>query len=83
MLVPLRDATHSLKIGGDTVYLFAFPPEALTGIILGAHVTVTFEASVRNLLNDRPELRHVHLSRALLDFDTRSVKLQWPAAITE
>ena len=78
MLVPLRDATRSLKIGEDTVHLFAFPPEALKGIILGAHTTATLEASVRNLLNDRPELRHVHLSRALLDFDTRSVKVQWP-----
>lgn len=78
MLVPLRDATRSLKIGGDTVHLFAFPPEALRGIILGAHATATLEASVRNLLNGRPELRHVHLSRALLDFDARSVKVQWP-----
>jgi hypothetical protein len=77
MLVPLRDATRSVKFGGDTVYLFAFPPEALKDIILGAHATATLEASVRNLLNDRPELRHIHLSRALLDFDTRSVKVQW------
>jgi len=78
MLVPLRDATRSLKISVDTVHLFAFPPEALRGIILGAHATPTIEASIRNLLNDRPHLRHVHLSRALLDFDTRSVKVQWP-----
>jgi len=78
MLVPLRDATRSLKIGEDTVHLFAFPAETLKGIVLGAHATATLEASVRNLLNDCPELRHVHLSRALLDFDTRSVKVQWP-----
>jgi|SRR5215213_2583841 len=78
MLVPLRDATRSLKVGGDTVHLFAFPPEALRGIILGAHATVTLEDSVRNLLNARLELRHVHLSRALLDFGERSVKVQWP-----
>lgn len=77
MLVPLRDATRSLKIGGDMVYLFAFPPNALRGIILGAHATPAMEASVQNLLKARPELRHVHLSRALLDFDTRSVKVQW------
>jgi hypothetical protein len=78
MLVPLRDAARSLKIGGDTVHLFAFPPEALRGIILGAHATATLEASVRNLLDDRLEFRHVHLSRALLDFDTRSVNVRWP-----
>ncbi len=78
MLVPLRDAKRSLKFGGDKVYLFAFPPEALKAIMLGAHSTASLEASVRNLLNDRPELRHIHLSRALLDFDTRSLKVQWP-----
>jgi hypothetical protein len=77
MLVPLRDAKRSLKIGEDTIHLFAFPPEALRGIILGAHATATLEASVRNLLNDRPVLRHIHLSRALLDFDTRTVKVGW------
>ena len=75
LLAPLRDATRSLKMGGDTVHLFAFPPEALKGIILGAHATASLEASVQNLLNDRPEFRHIHLSRALLDFDTRSVNV--------
>jgi hypothetical protein len=78
MLAPLRDATRSLKVGGDTVHLFAFPPDALKGIILGANATPILEAAVRNLLNGRPELRHVHLSRALLDFEARSVKVQWP-----
>ena len=78
MLVPLRDATRSLKFGGDTVHLFAFPPEALRGIILGAYATPAVEASIRNLLNDRSELRHVRLSRAVLDFTARSVNVQWP-----
>lgn len=78
MLVPLKDATRSLPVGGDTVHLFAFPPEALKGIIIGAHATVEIEASLQNLLNDRPELRHVHLSRAILDLDARSVKVSWP-----
>jgi len=78
MLVPLSDATRSLKIGGDTVHLFSFPPEALQCIILGARTTPTLEACVQNLLSDRPKLRHVHLARAMLDFDVRSVKIQWP-----
>jgi len=78
MIIPLRDATRSLTIGGDTVHLFSFSPEALRGIILGAHTTLTIEASVQNLLNHRAELRHVRLSRATLDFNARSVKVQWP-----
>ncbi len=78
MLVPLRDATRSIKVGDDAVHLFAFPPEALRGIILGAHATPTIEASIRKLLNDRPDLRHIQVARAVLDFDSRSVKVEWP-----
>jgi hypothetical protein len=80
MIVPLKDATRSLTIGGDTVHLFAFPPDALEGIIVGAHATVATEAPLQSLLKDRQELRHVHLSRAMLDLDTRSVKVLWPGA---
>jgi len=79
MLVPLKTATRSLPIGGDTVHLFTFPPDALKGIILGAHATIAIATSLQNLLNDQA-LRHIHLSRAILDLDTRSVKVLWPSA---
>ena len=79
MLVPLTDATRSLPISGDTVHLFKFPPEALKGIILGVHATVAIESSLQNFLSDRPALRHVHLSRAKLDLETRSVKVALPS----
>lgn len=75
MLVPLRDARRCLKTSGDTVHLFSFPPEALRGIILGARATAAIEASIQNILNEHPELRHVQASRAMLDFDARSVKI--------
>ncbi|HXD32678.1 MAG TPA: DUF2971 domain-containing protein [Pyrinomonadaceae bacterium] len=78
MLVPLKDATRALIIGGDTVHLFAFPPDALKGIILGAHATAVTKASVQSLLNDPSELHHVHLSQAILDLDIRSVRVSWP-----
>ncbi len=81
MLVPLKDAPRSLPIGGDTVHLFAFPPDALKGIILGAHAAVAVETSLQNLLNDGPALRHVHLSRAMLNLDTRSVNVLWPSSV--
>jgi len=79
MLVPLKDAKRSLLIRGDAVHLFAFPPDALKGIILGAHAVVAIETSLQSLLRDRPALRHVYLSRAMLDLDTRSVKVSWPS----
>jgi hypothetical protein len=80
MIVPLKDATRSVPMGGDTVLLFTFPPDALKGIILGAHAPISIATSLQNLLSDRPALRHVHLSRAMLDLDTRSVKVLWPGA---
>jgi hypothetical protein len=78
MLVPLRDATRSLTIGGDTVHLFAFPPDALQGVILGAHASLDTEAALEKILSDRPELRHAHVTRAIIDLDARSVKSSWP-----
>lgn len=74
MLVPLRDATRSLPIAGDTVHLFAFPPDALRGVILGINATLDTEAEVKDLLS-RPELRHIRMTRAILDLDSRSVKI--------
>jgi hypothetical protein len=80
MLVPLKGATRSLSIDEDTVHLFAFPPDALQGIILGAQASIAIETSLQNLFNARPALHHVRLSRAMLDLDTRSVRVLWPDA---
>lgn len=73
MLVPLRDATRSVTVGGDAVHLFAFPPDVLRGIILGINATLHTEAEVTSLLS-RPELRHIKMTRAILDLDSRSIK---------
>ncbi len=75
ILVPLKDATRSLPIAGDTVHLFTFPAEALKGIIIGAHAPIALETSLQTLLRDRPALGHVQLSRAMIDLDSRSVKV--------
>ena len=78
MLVPLRDATRSLIIAGDTVRLFAFPSDALKGVIIGAHATPAIEASLQDLLKRNAGLRHIQVSRATLDLTTRSVRVSWP-----
>lgn len=80
MLIPLKDASRSITIAGDRVHLFSFPPDVIKGIIIGAHAIDAFEASLQKLLRDRSELRHIRLSRAILDLDTRSVKVSWPDA---
>lgn len=73
----VEDATRSLTIAGDTVHLFAFPPDVLRGVILGANATLDTEAAVRDLLTDLPELRHLCLIRSRLDLISRSVKVAW------
>jgi Protein of unknown function (DUF2971) len=77
MLVPLKDSTRSLRIAGDTVHLFAFPPDVIRGVILGANATLDTEVTVRDLLSGLPELRHIRLTRAKLDLNSRSVKVTW------
>src|SRR5437870_1337088 len=67
MLIPLSGATRSVPVVGDTVHLFALPPTALTGIILGARANFETETAVRNAISRRPELRHVRLTRAILN----------------
>lgn len=74
MLVPLRDATRAVTIAGDKVHLFAFPPDTLRGVILGVNATLETEAEVKNLVS-RLELRHIRMTRAILDLDSRSVKV--------
>jgi hypothetical protein len=75
MLAPLRDATRSLKVGEDVVYLYTFPSEALTAIVFGALATPTLEVRVRDALRSSPSLGHVHLSRAVLDLDNQRVRV--------
>jgi hypothetical protein len=77
MLVPLKDATHSKTMGVDTIHLFAIPPAVLTGIVLGARATSATEARLRHVLDKRRELRHVCVTRAILDLGARVVKIPW------
>ena len=76
MLVPLRHAKRSVPIASDTVHLFTFPPDALLGVILGVNATHDTQAEVKNLLTT-PELQHIQMTRAVLDLDSRSVKVSF------
>jgi hypothetical protein len=78
MLVPLNDATRSLTVGDDAIHLFALPPATLTGIVLGARASSATEATVHDVLDRRPELQHVRVTRAILDLGTWVVKVQRP-----
>jgi Protein of unknown function (DUF2971) len=75
MLAPLTSATRSLMVAEDVVYLYAFPPEAFATVILGAKAGYTLEASIQNLVSTRTALRHVHISRAVLDHENQRVRV--------
>ena len=79
MLVPLNDATRSVPISGDTVHLFAFPPDALRGVILGVNTALDKEAEIKSLLS-RPQLQHTKMTRAMLDPESRSIRVPLPAS---
>lgn len=74
MLVPLRDAPRLVPVAGDTVYLFAFPADALQLVILGINTASDTEAEVTNLLST-PELRHIKIGRAIPDLESRAIKI--------
>ena len=73
MLAPLKDATRSVPISGDVVYLYAFPLDALSCVVLGASATSTLEVSVENALHRT--LSDVKMSRATLDLDNQRVQI--------
>ncbi len=73
MLAPLKDASRQLETAdGDVVYLYAFPSEALTKVILGTKATCGLEEKIRSALSG-PSLQHVRLSRARLDIERHRV----------
>jgi hypothetical protein len=72
MLLPLKDAARSLSGDPEAIHLFSFPAQAVRSAILGANARPGLEAALRSVLA-RPELRHVPVSRAILDLNTRTV----------
>jgi hypothetical protein len=75
MLAPLRDSSRRLEVAGDAVYLYSFPSSALTSIVIGAWAAASTEDSVRNILSTDARLRHVAVSRAVLDHETQRVNV--------
>lgn len=75
MILPLAQATSVLNSDSDTLYLFAFPRDAIESIVLGANATSAFETRIRGLLRARPDLGHVHVRRAVLDLNARTISV--------
>ena len=75
MILPLAEASRLLEAGAERVHLFAFPGAALECVVLGANLPVGLEAKLRGLLRARSDLSHVHVCRAALDLNARTVSV--------
>lgn len=73
MLAPLEESACCIQIGGESVHLFAVPPEAFASVVLGARATAELEHSVRAALRANTHLSHVSVWRAAFDIDSQRV----------
>ncbi len=64
---PLADAQKTHPATPYPVNLFGFPREAVTGVILGAQISLKTEASIRETLKAHSEYSTVQLQRVRID----------------
>jgi hypothetical protein len=76
MLAPLNDSSRCVKVAGESVHLYAFPPDTLDSIVIGARAAATTERSVREILCANTSLRNVAVSRAVLDLENQRVEVR-------
>lgn len=72
MLASLEAAASSKVVGGETIYLFAIPPSAITGVILGARISDELEKNILAILRSE-NFSHVRLYKSELDMDKQLV----------
>jgi hypothetical protein len=76
MLVPLDDANEILTFEGDTIYLFGFPADAVSGIVLGTRSSEELGARIVRQLGS--SIPHAGIMRATLNgVDQQIVVTPW------
>jgi len=60
----LDSATAMAMVPDHGVYLFALPPDAVEGIILGAHMPECERRRIMQLVHSKPELSHIWMKQA-------------------
>lgn len=70
------DANTVVQDAGYPVHLFAFPPQALTGVIVGARATAITSQQICNAIASNPELRHVQIKQAIPDSTHFHLKIE-------
>jgi Protein of unknown function (DUF2971) len=65
MMVALDDCTKKIAVAPNALYLFALPPECVTGIILGCRTTSATKTRVVELLRSDSRYRHLNMRDAV------------------
>lgn len=66
MMFPLQSTAIMPNSVIGRIHLFSVPPDAITGVILGARCNEATENAVREVLARDDEMRHVRLQRAVV-----------------
>ena len=66
---------ENLDSYGNEILLFAIPPDSIRSVVLGISAGDEFEAKLRTVLSNNPELRHVSLKRAVQAIDTGNISI--------
>lgn len=75
MIAPLDEASTTIKVGAQTINLFEFPAQAITGVILGCRMATQRKDEVRQLLSDTSHFSHVHCIEAEIDDEHYRVRV--------
>lgn len=76
VLAPFSFAAHTFARHDGDVYLFELPPDAITGVILGARASPKLHAAVEALVATDPRYTHLELLQATLDPPTASIVIE-------
>jgi len=67
ILRPLKDASETKIIDGESIHLFQVPSTCVTGVILGARMSDEKRKDIASTIANSSDLSHVSISEAVLD----------------
>jgi hypothetical protein len=77
MFLPLEDvASRPHTILDDRIHLFDVPPEAVTGIVLGARAQYPLRDDIRRIVESTATLQHVRIVEARISLRRFEVSLE-------
>jgi hypothetical protein len=75
ILAPLPEASKVIHGSAEAVYLFAFPPTCITGVVLGARSSPELRGAVESITRD-PDFAHLRLFKAVLDPKPPTIRIE-------